>query len=613
MQSVPERFGRDLFEIENARNLTRDEIVDTFIPTRAYWRLLSSKNHIVLGARGSGKTVLAKMLSHDHLARWDHERARQAVLSKAFIGIYVPTSVEWVGGLKNKPWQTEEEQEAFFQWRLNITTCLAFLITLRSCIQTYSANPGAYARLEEAVSLILSEDMSDGLASFTTIRELQTYLETIEHRKQRQIVRLKAVGHLREGEEPVGLQFDTPLFAPLRRALSLVKDPLRLPDDCTWLLSLDEAEFLEPIHHRILNSYLRSDTGNLKFKITTMPYHHHTLDTNMDQPLSVGDDFEYVYIDQDPVATASTRDEEMRTFASTMFKKRAAASGTRYQGLSIGSLLGRSILLDPQREDWAEDSPNMVLLERFATPETVDRARRVLSASYSEFMDQVGRKLHGALLLREAVASHQGRGELSLYSGASMVVRCGDGNPRRLIRIFNALLHEEGWRTRNSRQIRPIHPRAQTRVLMAFAASTLSRVQSEPERGPELYDLLVAVGTFMRDSLHGDQLTTDQVSSVTLDEDTPDALWDLCKRAVGLGLLYPNISAQSPDQMPTRRGTLHLAYVLAPHFLLLPRRGKPRKLTTILEYQRADAAGRNVFRATQGDLFATEIRPDEDR
>ena len=106
--------NRNLFDIENARNLNRDEVVATFVPTDTFWRLLSPKNHIVLGARGSGKTALAKMLSHDHLSKLDDDRAQEIVESRSIVGIYIPTSIEWVGALKNKPWQSEEEQEQFF-------------------------------------------------------------------------------------------------------------------------------------------------------------------------------------------------------------------------------------------------------------------------------------------------------------------------------------------------------------------------------------------------------------------------------------------------------------------------------------------------------------------
>src|SRR5688572_26739899 len=92
-------FRRNLFEVENARNLTRDEVVRTFVPPQAFWRLLSAKHHVLLGSRGSGKTAIAKMLSHDHLSRWDAPRAKAAIFSKAFVGMYVPTRLEWVGGL----------------------------------------------------------------------------------------------------------------------------------------------------------------------------------------------------------------------------------------------------------------------------------------------------------------------------------------------------------------------------------------------------------------------------------------------------------------------------------------------------------------------------------
>jgi len=42
---------RNLFEIENARNLSRQELVETFVPTQSFWRLLSAKHHVVLGSR----------------------------------------------------------------------------------------------------------------------------------------------------------------------------------------------------------------------------------------------------------------------------------------------------------------------------------------------------------------------------------------------------------------------------------------------------------------------------------------------------------------------------------------------------------------------------------
>jgi len=74
-----------------------------------------------------------------------------------------------------------------------------------------------------------------------------------------------------------------------------------------WAICLDEIEFLDVIHHRILNTHLRSAAGKLCFKFTTMPYFHHTLETNAHAKLKHGDDFEYIYLDQDPIWRGTDR------------------------------------------------------------------------------------------------------------------------------------------------------------------------------------------------------------------------------------------------------------------------------------------------------------------
>jgi hypothetical protein len=574
-------FRRDLFEIENARNLTRDELVGTFVPTKSFWRLLSAKNQIILGARGSGKTALAKMLSHDHLSRLGHDRARAAVESKSFIGIYLPTSVEWVGSLKNKPWQTESEAEEFFQWRLNISTTLAFLITVRSCLDTYCDNPGTRARAESEISKALAEAWLPNYGECDTIRHLQHAVEDIEHKKQQQLARFRALGRLAEGEEPAGLGFATELFGPLRRGIQLVGRVLEFPAECTWLLCLDEAEFLEPSHHRILNTYLRSDSGNLTFKLTTMPYKHYTRATNTALSLNVGHDFEYVYIDQDPVLPSGRRPSQ---FATKLFRKRAELSGPQYQNVTLLKLLGDSTLLDRKTTDWAADSANFVLLREYATADTLERAER-LRGNPQAFQDQIVRKLHGALLLRHALGSQKGRSDLDVFSGARMLIRCSDANPRRLIRLFNSVLLE----AQGEGLLRNVSKKAQNRILTAFSASTLLRVQSEPECGRDLYRFLMLIGTFMHSDLVDRKLSTDQVSSVVVDDTVSDEEWDLVQNAVGLGLLFPNLALNSGDEMPERSGVFHLAYVLAPYFQILPRRGTARSLRTVIDVARSNS------------------------
>lgn len=567
---------RNLFEVENARNLSPSEVVKTFVPTKSFWRLLSPKNHIVLGARGSGKTELVRMLAHDHLSKFNDKRAREIIRQKEFIGIYVPTRLEWVGGLKNKQWQTEAEAEVFFQWRLNISTCAAFLVTLRSCLDTYISNYGDRARVERDLAKALYKTWSDDDLSCETISALHEYLEDTEHGKQAQLTRARITGNSTSKELLIGCYFESELFVPLRRAITLASRALDFPVNAVWMLCLDEAEFLEPLHHKILNSHLRANPGNLVFKITTMPYYHHTLETNTRACLSVGHDFEYIYIDKDPIELVLGEDGGY-FFAESLFNKRAEESAGNYKWKDFEALLGPSVLLDSKISDWGADSKMMSLIKKYANPTTQERAAR--HAGTPEFKDQIARKMHGALLLREAVEQRRGRSELSVYSGVKMAIRCSDANPRRLIRIINLFISESGKTETHS----PIKPNRQTSLLTAFSTSTLSRVQSEPQNGPDLYKYLSAIGNFMKHDLHDNLLGTDQISSIEIDKPITDNEWEVIKNAVGLGLLFPNINANSGDQMPERSGIFRLAYVLAPNFKILPRKGKAVSFSRIIQ------------------------------
>ncbi|MGA2964541.1 MAG: hypothetical protein ABSD96_23000 [Candidatus Korobacteraceae bacterium] len=469
-------------------------------------------------------------------------------------------------------------------------------------------DPGRRARAERELATQIGLSW-DGPSHATTIRGLRSYLEDVEYEYQQAYLcqRIQGVKSL---PIAVGIPFGADLFTPFKRAITLTSRVLDFPEECSWLVCLDEAEFLTVTHHRILNSYLRSYAGQINFKITTMPYAHYTLATNTPVPLDVGHDFEYVYIDQDPVLQETLSDEEDQQFANTIFNKRARASGSKYRQLVLKELLGPSILLDRQVNAPDDVERFLNLLRTHANAETILRAER-LKMDPGAFRDQVGRKLQGALLLRDAVHRQRGREELSVYSGASMAIRCGDGNPRRLIRIFNSFLLKVQWSHRGGkRRHLLLTPKEQTRTLTSLSTSTLTRIQSEPNVGPKLYHLLKSIGDFMQFQLLERPLGTDQVSSIELDTHIGDEDWELVQRSVGLGLLYPNVNANNPDEMPEREGTFRLAYILAPYFRILPRRGKSRRLSSVFKFE-ASERQHYVDEAEQARLFpSTEGGPE---
>ncbi|TRZ90092.1 MAG: hypothetical protein D4R88_04245 [Methanosarcinales archaeon] len=602
---------RNLFEVDNARNLSKQELVETFIPTQAFWRLLSAKHHVVLGARGQGKTALAKMLSHDHLAwmaqKRDEPRAQSAIRDQEFIGIYLPTRLEWVGGLKNKPWLNEREREELFQWRLNIAGCIAFTPIAESCISTYVDGRAEQAQAERELAHQLSKDwIVEPNLRFDDLLQLRQHLEDTDYRKQIQILRERASGQLPAGEMPEGLAFGTDLFTPLRQGIRQLSRLLSINADCTWLLCIDEAEFLEEMDHRIINSHMRAFPDKLFFKLTTMPYCHYTLATNIGVDLVNGHDFEYVNMDSDRVMNARVSGETDTIgtrFGRTLFRKLLEASdsqialGSGRDAPSATDVLGETKILDSRQEEWDAQSENIQLLEKYASSKTIERAHRLLGTP--KFRDEISRKIHGALLLRKEISELTGNKALTVYSGARMAIRCADCNPRRLIRIFNALLMLRSADQKSFMRMRLktswISPEDQSRAMRTLSTSTLNQVRSFKDVGPELHEFLCMLGEYMRANLYDKPLTTDQISSVTIDNTVSDADWKLIRVAVGYGLLHPNIGSGNPDEMPWREGTFHMAYALAPHFLLLPRRGKAAKLTTIKKYHMMSQKNKEAF------------------
>ncbi|ELV3466517.1 hypothetical protein SGI67_002375, partial [Enterobacter asburiae] len=120
-------FGfNNIFEHSNARYFTSDQLAEEFVWTPAFESLISNKNHIILGSRGSGKTALIKMLSHECLTKLKDEKAREIIEQRSFIATYIPLKVEWVNSIGDI-----DDNNLLFKWSLNLSSCARFLDTIR--------------------------------------------------------------------------------------------------------------------------------------------------------------------------------------------------------------------------------------------------------------------------------------------------------------------------------------------------------------------------------------------------------------------------------------------------------------------------------------------------
>ncbi|ELV3467963.1 hypothetical protein SGI67_003873, partial [Enterobacter asburiae] len=379
---------------------------------------------------------------------------------------------------------------------------------------------------------------------------------------------------------------------PLIMALSTVRKEIGLSNSSTFCVCIDEAEFLTKEHHRILNTHMRS-YNEIVFKITTMPYRHYTLETVTGTPLNMGHDFDYLNIDKQGLHGSSNNNSHdfFENFADKLFRKRIKNSSIINKNITLESLLGNSILIDSPK-DVLPDDKLMEKVREYCDSNTIKRAERLFEQDYSLFESSVSRKLRGTLILKDSFQRYKGNASPFIFSGYSLIVRCSDGNPRRLLRLFNYLFSKN---IESCTELKPLSDKEQGAKLKEFSYSELDGLNLEVG-GKKAFDLFTTIGRFLKDKLHTDKINTDTYNSFSFDVED-DNVWKYIETAVDLGLIYPDFRGLDNDnKMPNRKGRFSLAFCLSPHFYLMPRKGNSIKLSVIMNnssYSRFKAINKN--------------------
>ncbi|CAK3889215.1 ATP-binding protein [Vibrio crassostreae] len=565
----------NIFEHSNARYLSSDQLAHEFVWTPIFESLVTNKNHVILGSRGSGKTALVKMLSHECLSQLDHPKARDIIDSKSFIATYLPLKVEWVSSISDI-----DDENSLFVWSLNISSCARFIDTVNSCLNSYIDQPVERVIVENKIAMKISQIWLGKEVS--SLSKITNELEQIEFRKNVIFNKIKLGISLTDDEKIVGINFSSDLFKPIAMGAKVLQKELNFPEGSTFCLCIDEAEFLNKEHHKIINTHMRS-FGDIVFKMTTMPYRHYTLQTLTGAPLNIGHDFEYINIDkQGPYTSQGATKQFFEDFAERLFRKRLEASEIEERNITLKSLLGESLLIDNPNEAF-DESRFIEALHEHCEEKTINRAMYLLDSSQSKFSDEIERKLKGTLILKESYKNFKGNASPQIYSGYSLVVRCSDGNPRRLLRLFNHLFSRHLGMT--GHVLEPLSEKEQGKRIREFSYSELENLNIEV-KGKEAFELFSTIGRFLKDKLHDDKISTDVFNSFHYDIDD-DAIWKHIETAVDLGLIYPDFrGSDQENKMPNRKGRFSLAFCLTPHFYLMPRKGSAVSLKQIIRYKR---------------------------
>ena len=225
--------GPNPFSDSQARNFSDIKVLDEFYPISKFWTLFNDQHEILLGTRGCGKTFLLKMMRYSMLRKLVDQKAKKIVDEKEFIAIYVPMHLEFAAAF-NDPSLREDVRVECFQFGFNCKLAESLITELSSIV----------------------EDIRDGVERAKTMAALVEYLDcTWFERRETNRYDISALSSKidemyyttelnKEGLKYIPVVFRRQICAPLLAVKSVISDLLNLEQEPTWIICVDEAEFL---------------------------------------------------------------------------------------------------------------------------------------------------------------------------------------------------------------------------------------------------------------------------------------------------------------------------------------------------------------------------------
>ena len=468
-----------------ARNYSDTRVLSEFCPIPLFWTLFNDQHEVVIGARGCGKTILFKMMRYSMLNKMSDPRAKKIVEEKNYIALYVPLHLEFIKRLSSFD-LSEEKKIAWFRFSFNCALAQSVVIELTELIKDIFPDQLARANAEYE----LSENIRQlwHLSGATPIRHFA--------KLRQEVTKLFYGANLHSFNED---ELPNPFIHSIASALSSINECVcsYLNISPTWLLCVDEAEFIDECYQRCINTAFRSDTNRIAIKMATLPFYHTTKRT-LDEDINVldGQDFKYTIIEMKPDSP------EFINVTNSIVKTRFARENVKIERLSdFVETLGNDQYLDYYTKEVGKEIADQAHIQRsiFSQLSTKSKAHNADKPS-DAIRKSVYDKYAPIYYLREMFKKEKGHYVPGWYAGASMIRRMAQGNPRVFIRIMNEL-----YSTASGKAL-PLTVKAQHRTLEKFARSFCKETQTLEGYGPEAKQALDNIAQMIHVQTHGEKL-----------------------------------------------------------------------------------------------------------
>ncbi len=578
-----------IFESLNARQLTPEQIAETFVPTKKFSELLKRNHNIIIGPRGSGKTTLLKMLQLPALNKWEHEDAADRLRNLDFVSAFIPTDISW-----KEQWSLIDELKLNDELELNDqkrdllknsvfsthtlkTIIAAFRFRMKDDLLSNDYLKKFHIELDRNQESNIANDIAESIKLELRIPSL----EFVEFQLRNRLVRIgEYVNKVRAGSKtPEELEFIYLNFFDLIKNLISILNKASGNEQQKWALLFDELELAPKEIRTKLISNTRSTDGRILFKLSISPYSEgFDMLTDATSP-SAGHD----YI---PINLWYPYKENARPFCNSLFDQIA-------KSLGLGDVSPEQVFDTSEfalgnftrKNGESAYKKGSLIYHRFRKLKDKDPtfatylSRKKININAMGQMPEnkkasIVRKITNIVSVREVWRRNDGKlsskRKPSLYTGATTLFDITEGNPRLFISIVGALLKEyknDRKTIESSRQSDAIAQESNR-----FRA-LLSTIPIQKGNGVEdingLNDLLDTIGKYFREKTVVEDFTADPPTCFIVDSKTPNGISKALSRALNAGaIVYIPDNPGNPLLKDLTDRRFRLTYLLAPHYKL---------------------------------------------
>jgi len=520
--------GQNPFTASQARDFPSYKLNSHFVPTSKFWNRFNVGNEILIGTRGSGKTILLRMMTYTsilNIASGPFGADLKRKLSSDgvnYIGFYIPLRLrilEEIGKTNNA-----KEERRRFSFLFNCAAAGSILDEVNALIHNY---------FEDEVEALLKErKIINKLKEAWLIAEDEpiSSLKSLQEKIDRLFDRVRRDWDFQRGVNA----FDIGLLEPIISILPIINNVLGFDKNKTaWIACFDEAEYLNENLQRVINTIMRSESRGLSLKIATLPFRYTEFQTEIDgeyvQP--EGDDFRFESIDYE------WDENDFNALTDYLVGTRLAETGL-FDELPDPNCLEHFVgVSSPKNLISIYRSVFNNVSDEEIEKEVVEELKSASQKKTNKFVQGQIKRYKPIYLLRELYKkSCEGNSKVPWLSGDVMIRRVSDGNVRRFIQICDKIF--EASRTQL------LKPNSQHDAVMSFAAQRFMRSQSVYRDGFLLYKLLEAISDYLFDKLHNGSIMDVGVQFSVMDDVLGN---EQIKSALEEGVAYAYITCPQTD------------------------------------------------------------------